>query len=180
MKTMPKRFPVLCAAASLILCTVLSFSFEAEAKGKRGRKASKRSAGRVSKHSRGRRSVAAAPQIPSDYSVVPDEIEVLEHGSSTTRDLAKWLNPPSKSMSASFVDPAPVTSSKRRNVKIDSTRVIQIQQALASRGYFQAEMTGAYDEATIESMRRFQADNRFVITGYPTAQALRSLGLTNW
>lgn len=177
---MPKRFPALCAAASLVLCMMLVFSTEVEAKGKRGRKSSKRAAGRVAKHSRKHRGVQTAAQIPSDYSVVPDEIEVLEHGNSTSKDLSKYLNLPSKAVSASFVDPQPATPNKRRNVSIDSTRVIQIQQALASRGYFQAEMTGVYDESTVDSMRRFQTDNRFVATGYPTAQSLRRLGLTNW
>jgi hypothetical protein len=38
-------------------------------------------------------------------------------------------------------------------------------------------MTGEYDDATIEAMRRFQTQQKIPVTGYPTAHALKRLGL---
>ncbi len=57
--------------------------------------------------------------------------------------------------------------------------MLQIQQALAQRGFYGGEMTGVYDEATVEAMRRFQASQKVAVTGYPTAHALKRLGLAN-
>jgi peptidoglycan hydrolase-like protein with peptidoglycan-binding domain len=48
-----------------------------------------------------------------------------------------------------------------------------------SRGFFNSETTGVYDQATIDAMRRFQANQKIPITGYPTAHALKRLGLAN-
>jgi peptidoglycan hydrolase-like protein with peptidoglycan-binding domain len=59
------------------------------------------------------------------------------------------------------------------------SRALQIQQALKRRGFYTAEMTGEYDEATVEAMRRFQTQEKIRATGYPTAHALKRLGLAN-
>lgn len=110
-------------------------------------------------------------------SIVPDRIEVLEFGATSSTDLSKWLNPPAPSSQLSS-DVGTITPSRR--VNIDSMRVIQIQQALASKGFYSGETTGVYDEATIDSMRRFQASQKISATGYPTAHALKRLGLASW
>jgi peptidoglycan hydrolase-like protein with peptidoglycan-binding domain len=57
------------------------------------------------------------------------------------------------------------------------SRALQIQLALKRRGFYTGEMTGEYDDATIESMRRFQTQQKIPVTGYPTAHALKRLGL---
>jgi len=57
---------------------------------------------------------------------------------------------------------------------------MQIQQALNQRGFYFGEMTGVYDAETIEAMRRFQISQKISATGYPTAHALKRLGLANW
>jgi peptidoglycan hydrolase-like protein with peptidoglycan-binding domain len=57
--------------------------------------------------------------------------------------------------------------------------VLQIQQALNQRGFYGGEMTGVYDAATVEAMRRFQANQKISATGYPTAHALKRLGLAD-
>ncbi len=110
-------------------------------------------------------------------SIVPDRIEVLEFGATSSTDFSKWLNPPAPSNQLSS-DVGTITPSRR--VNIDSMRVIQIQQALASKGFYSGETTGVYDEATIDSMRRFQASQKISATGYPTAHALKRLGLASW
>ena len=65
-------------------------------------------------------------------------------------------------------------------MEIESKRVIEIQEALAQKGFYTGPPTGTYDEATFDAMRRFQISNRIDVTGYPTAHALKRLGLTNW
>ena len=73
--------------------------------------------------------------------------------------------------------PKPIVSSRRYEVEIDPNRVLQIQQALISRGFLAGEPTSVYDEVTIEAMRLFQISQKIDATGYPTAHALKRLGL---
>ncbi len=121
----------------------------------------------------------AEPRYQPEMSptIVPDRIEVLEFGSTNSSDLSKWLNPPSPRNPLSD-DVGTITPSRR--VNIDSLRVIQIQQALAGKGFYSGETTGVYDETTKDSMRRFQASQKITATGYPTAHALKRLGLASW
>ena len=181
---MPRRYPKLCAAALLITCTAMPFVPTVLAKGKKGKTSvtrGKSSQRRVAIHSRKIRHPASDfAHSEIDTPTVPDEIEVQEYGSANPTELARWLNPSRTVVPASSPEPGQTTPKKRRNVNIDSSRVIQIQQALASRGFYSGEMTGAYDEATIDSMRQFQTANKIPVTGYPTAQALKRLGLTNY
>jgi hypothetical protein len=167
-----------------------------EAKGRRGRsasrsKASKRySAKRYSARRGQRRSnrIATAPVenavavIPGSYPIAPDRVEVIESGSSSSPALSRYLNPPLPSSltprDSSDADPNLLT--KRKGLKIDVTRALQIQQALKQRGFYAGEMTGEYDQATFEAMRRFQTQEKIPATGYPTAHALKRLGLANW
>jgi peptidoglycan hydrolase-like protein with peptidoglycan-binding domain len=51
---------------------------------------------------------------------------------------------------------------------------------LTKKGFYAGAITGQYDDATIEAMRKFQETNRIDVTGYATAQSLRLLGLTDW
>ncbi len=175
---MTPRLPRLYAAALLIVCMVLPFAVTIEAKGRKGKTSVSRSRSRSHVRASARQR-AAANQPERDYAVVPDQIEVLENGSSRTTELARWLNPPAP-QSSFLSEPAPTSRVRSRAVSIESTRVIQIQQALQNRGFFRSEMSGVYDEATIDAMQRYQAANRIAITGYPTAAALKRLGLTNW
>ena len=62
---------------------------------------------------------------------------------------------------------------------MEAFRVIQIQKALKDRGFFSSEPTGIYDDETIDGMKAFQAKERIDVTGYPTAHALKRLGLSN-
>jgi hypothetical protein len=116
--------------------------------------------------------VKAAQAVP----IVPDRIQVIESG---------WANPlpsapPPPTPAVKPASPAVLTPIKKIDVEIPVNRVIEIQQALAKRGFYSGDPSGVYDDATIDAMRRFQATNQIGITGYPTAQALKRLGLTNW
>ena len=179
---MTPRFPWLYAAALLIVCMAVPFAVTIEAKGRKAKTSVSRSRGKSSlrasaRHRANRREAANVPE--RDYAVVPDQIEVLENGSSRTTELARWLNPPAP-RSALLPEATPSVSVRTRAVNIESSRVIQIQQALASRGFYSGEMSGVYDESTADAMRRLQAANRIAVTGYPTAAALKRLGLTSW
>jgi hypothetical protein len=69
---------------------------------------------------------------------------------------------------------------RRLSVAIDETRVTEIQEALAKRGYLTELPTGSWDQFTYEAMRRFQTEHKVDVTGYPTAHSLKLLGLTSW
>jgi hypothetical protein len=108
----------------------------------------------------------------------PDVIDVIEHDSPEAKRLDDLLRSEMKTLQFSGV---PNTSRKKIDVgKMDEERIKQIQEVLAKKGYYTGEITGQYDEATIEAMRRFQETNRIDVTGYATAQSLRLLGLTDW
>jgi hypothetical protein len=68
-------------------------------------------------------------------------------------------------------------SNRRMDVEIEAHRVIQIQKALKERGFYSSEPSGIYDDETFEGMKAFQAKERIDVTGYPTAHALKRLGL---
>lgn len=191
---MSSRYPRLCAAAILIICVMWPFSAPVEAQGRKGKSVSRskgksaKSAKRSAKRRKSGRRYASnrfagddLAITPANYPVVPDRIEVLEYGSSESSDLGRHSNPSASrsqtSPNSSEAELAATTPRKR--VKIESSRVLQIQQALTQRGFYSGEMTGVYDEATVDAMRRFQASQKISVTGYPTAHALKRLGLAD-
>jgi hypothetical protein len=98
-------------------------------------------------------------------------------GKSTT---ASKSSPPRKKSSKSKIS----SKSSRKNARkprgqkeIESSRVIEIQTALAGAGVFRGEPTGFWDLATSEAMKTFQQSNGFKITGKPDALSLKKLGL---
>ncbi len=108
----------------------------------------------------------------------PDVIDVIEHNSSEAGRLEDVLRSEMKTMQFSGV---PSNSRKKLDVgKMDAERIKQIQEALAKKGYYAGEISGQYDEFTIDAMRRFQETHKVDVTGYATAQSLRLLGLTDW
>ncbi|HEY6403724.1 MAG TPA: peptidoglycan-binding domain-containing protein [Blastocatellia bacterium] len=182
----PRPFTLL-TAVLLIIFVAWPFSAHADAKGRKRRSASR---SKSSKRSSARRSqrrsnkVAAdrdVAVIPEHYPIAPDEIEVFENGSDSAIEMSRYKNPSpprfQKSQDSTNADPNLIT--KRKGLKIDESRALQIQQALKQRGFYTGEMTGVYDHATIEAMRRFQTQEKIPATGYPTAHALKRLGLAN-
>lgn len=174
-------------AVLLVIFVAWPFSTNAEAKGRKGKSASRSKSSKRSSARRGqRRSNKVAVErdvavIPETYPIAPDRIEVIESGSASAPDLSRYLNPPlprsQPRQDSSDSDPNFLT--KRKVIKIDESRVIQIQQALKQRGIFTGELTGLYDQATFEAMLRFQTGEKIPATGYPTAHALKRLGLAN-
>jgi putative peptidoglycan binding protein len=182
----PTPFTLL-TAVLLIIFVAWPFSAHADAKGRKGRSASRSKSSKRSSAKRGRRrsnKVTAdrvVAVIPENYPIAPDEIEVIENGSDSATEMSRRLKPPStrfsKSQDSSDADPILLT--KRKGLKIDESRALQIQQALKQRGFYTGEMTGVYDQATIQAMRSFQTQEKIPATGYPTAHALKRLGLAN-
>ncbi len=116
------------------------------------------------------------PPPPRDNG--PDVIDVIEHDSPETTRLDALFRSEMKSVQYSS---APSISHKKLDVgKMDEERIKQIQEALTRKGYYSGEISGQYDNATIEAMRRFQQEHKIDVTGYATAQSLRLLGLTDW
>jgi len=187
--------PVILAILAVSLCVS-----PAAAKGKKGKAVAPQSKNRQAKApasgpsrreltrrgKRGRHSAISdladntAHETAANHPVVPDRVEVLEYGTASSADTARWLNPAPPRNSAADPATEALAPSRGKRVNIDSERVIQIQRALAARGFYSGETTGAYDDATVDAMRRFQISNKIAVTGYPTAHSLKRLGLGSW
>jgi Putative peptidoglycan binding domain len=189
-KTMSLQSPkhlTLLTAVFFIIFVAWPFSARVEAKGRKGKSVSRSKSSKRSSAKRGnRRSNKGARSllednvavIPDHYPIAPDRIEVIESGSASSPDVARYLNLPPPSPRPPQ-DPSETDPTRRKPLKIDGSRALQIQQALKQRGFYTGELTGVYDDATVEAMRRFQTQEQIPATGYPTAHALKRLGLTN-
>jgi Putative peptidoglycan binding domain len=182
----PKPLALL-TAFLLILSAAGPFSARVEAKGRKGKSVSRsKSSNRYSAKRGKRRSNKGVRSllednvavIPDHYPIAPDRIEVIESGSASSPDVARYLKLPPPSPRPPQ-DPSEIDPTRRKPLKIDGSRALQIQQALKQRGFYAGELTGVYDEATVEAMRRFQTQEKIPATGYPTAHALKRLGLAN-
>jgi Putative peptidoglycan binding domain len=191
-KTMALQSPkplTLLTAVLLVISVAWPFSARVEAKGRKGKSASRSKSSKRSSARRGKRhskkgalledNVAV---IPDTYPIAPDRIEVIENGSAPSPAVTRYLYlpppPPQTPKNSSENDPSTLT--RRKPIKIDSSRALQIQEALKQRGFYTGELSGEYDQATVEAMRRFQTQEKIPATGYPTAHALKRLGLTSW
>ncbi|MFN6201817.1 MAG: peptidoglycan-binding domain-containing protein [Acidobacteriota bacterium] len=174
--------------AGLTICEDLHPKAEASARArsrKQGRKAgAKRSRRRsVLRRTISKRRVPSrvgrtrlAPPAPGTYPIAPDRIEVIEHHSADSPQVRNLLDLPKP---APFISNINQNTSVRRRIstRIETERVVEIQRALRDRGIYDGELSGVYDEVTVESMRKFQADQKIPVTGYPTAHSLKRLGL---
>jgi len=113
--------------------------------------------------------VAPVAPVTGSNSDQPDRINVIEFKDSQR---AAGTSPPPSPPSRVFG-----ISSRRIEVDIDTPRVIQIQKALKDKGFYTLEPTGIYDEDTLNAMKAFQLSEKIDVTGYPTAHALKRLGL---
>jgi peptidoglycan hydrolase-like protein with peptidoglycan-binding domain len=68
-------------------------------------------------------------------------------------------------------------SRQRGQQKIDSSRTLEIQQALIREHYMSGDPSGKFDDATQQALRRYQAANRWQSKTVPDARALIKLGL---
>lgn len=121
---------------------------------------------------------ALQPDSAAPASSVTDVIEVIEFDSPENRKLDDIYREDVKRPAVSTV---PNVSKKRVDLtRMDSDRISQIQDALVRKNYLTGTPTGVYDSVTEEAMRRFQADHKVDVTGFPTAQSLKLLGLMDW
>jgi len=114
----------------------------------------------------------AAPQTPSASS------KSIGTTSKTTK------TPSVKSSSKTSTPKKKTASSKKSRRKvpqgqrtIESSRVLEIQNALAAAGYYKQEPSGLWDDSTTKAMSTYQQDNGFRTTGKPDALSLKKLGL---
>ncbi len=72
-------------------------------------------------------------------------------------------------------------SSRSKKVKGQAAptadRINEIQDALAKKGAFSGELSGKWDESTVEAMKKFQASNHLNPSGKLDAPTLQKLGL---
>lgn len=125
---------------------------------------------------------AEANDGPAYQIALPDQIEVIEYGSTSplvTNLLALPVQRPSTPFGA-VVTRSTTLPNKRNDLNMSQQRILEIQYELAKRGFYNAEPNGVYDEATIAAMWEFQKNYGLPATGYPSAHALKRLGLTTW
>jgi len=60
---------------------------------------------------------------------------------------------------------------------IPPERITEIQHALIKAGFLDGPPTGLYDDATIDAMKQYQAQNGMSQTGLPSAPLLKKLGV---
>jgi len=72
--------------------------------------------------------------------------------------------------------PRPTTSSFRQSSPTPE-RYREIQQALSERGYYDGPVTGTWDSASVNALRRFQTDQNIDADGKLGALSLIALGL---
>ena len=122
--------------------------------------------------------LAAAAYEPPPPVTQVDIIEVYESGSAETQVLEEIRR---QEIARLSTNPIPNVSNKKIDLKkMDQERITQIQEALFKRGYFAGAATGTYDDLTVQAMRKFQEVHRVDVTGYPTAQSLKLLGLVDY
>lgn len=74
--------------------------------------------------------------------------------------------------------PQPVAARRYRGQQAPTQdRYTEIQQALITRGYLQTTPSGTWDAATVEALKRFQAEQNLPPTGKITSLSLIALGL---
>ncbi|MEW6209248.1 MAG: peptidoglycan-binding domain-containing protein [Acidobacteriota bacterium] len=74
-------------------------------------------------------------------------------------------------------NPIIAEASPRAMSGIPSERVTEIQSALIKLGYLEGPANGEYNDATIQAVKEFQADNSLSQTGMPSAHLLKKLGV---
>ena len=87
---------------------------------------------------------------------------------------------PARPLPGRYRQPAHSTPVRPRAVYIQSPsadRYREIQQALADKGYYTAEVTGSWDAASIESLNRFKTDQKLRADGKLCSLSLIALGL---
>jgi len=93
------------------------------------------------------------------------------HGSKTSSSKKKGK----ASKTAKSTHPKKATVRGQR--EIEPSRVIEIQNALASAGYYKDQPSGKWDQSTTQAMSAYQEANGFKVTGKPDALSLKRLGL---
>jgi peptidoglycan hydrolase-like protein with peptidoglycan-binding domain len=65
----------------------------------------------------------------------------------------------------------------RGQQEIEASRVTEIQNALATAGFYKEPSSGKWDPSTTQAMSAYQESNGFKVTGKPDALSLKKLGL---
>jgi peptidoglycan hydrolase-like protein with peptidoglycan-binding domain len=99
--------------------------------------------------------------------------------------ISAWAAPQTSTTKKKVTTKHAATSTKRAPVPVrhsapqqpSQARYKEIQQALASKGYFTAEPDGNWGPASIEALKRFQHDQKLVEDGKIGSLSLIALGL---
>src|SRR6266511_5717763 len=124
-------------AVFLIIFVAWPFSARVEAKGRKGKSASRSKSSNRSYAKRGkRRSNKGARSllednvavIPDNYPIAPDRIEVIESGSASSPDVARYLNLPPPSPRPPQ-DPSETDPTRRKPIKIEDRKSTRLNSS---------------------------------------------------
>ncbi len=148
-----------------LLMTLLSADVASAKKSRPSRAASRGHVKRDARHGRAGRAVSRREKRRgSKYAVRGRRGRHLARSSRHTRTRYE----PQATVASGASRPAP---------GIPTERVTEMQNALIKAGYMDGPASGQYDDATIEAMKQFQADNGLSQTGLPSAPLLKKLGV---
>jgi len=95
-------------------------------------------------------------------------------GSNTKKQASSSSSSPKKKRAKKQVAKKRVPRGQR---EIESSRVTEIQNALAAAGFYKEQPSGTWDLSTSQAMSAYQESNGFKVTGKPDALSLKKLGL---
>ena len=109
----------------------------------------------------------------SPVKVPPKKKTATHHSSVTAAHSSRSTH--RSSLSARHARPRPPAPTFQ--VHPDPERYVQIQQALADRGYFKGQVNGEWNDDSVDALRRFQADQKLPDDGKLSSLTLIGLGL---
>lgn len=124
---------------------------------------------------------ADAPQPAKKKTVAPAKKTAVRRPSTAVHSSAPAVRRPITATAANRKKAAPVTKAatwRNRQLAPSPDRYREIQQALATKGYLQAEQaTGTWDQNSTDALKRFQVEQNLEPSGKINSLSLIALGL---
>ncbi len=161
-------------AALLVFPVLVGTSPMAAAKSHPAKSASSHKAASTSSKSGGKRATSVKPAAPAKSNASTSSSRASSGKASM--HTASLRSGKSRKGSYSTVS-APAKPKFRGQQSIDSTRIMEIQQALIREHYLDGEPSGQWDQATRDAFIRIQTQNNWQTKIVPDSRALIKLGL---
>jgi peptidoglycan hydrolase-like protein with peptidoglycan-binding domain len=124
---------------------------------------------------------ADAPQTAKKKTAAPAKKTAVRRPSAAVHSGAPAVRRPSTATAANRKKAYPIKNAatwRNRQLAPSADRYREIQQALAAKGYLQAEQaTGAWDQNSMDALKRFQMEQNLEPSGKINSLSLIALGL---